>query len=194
MSSTPPSSGSARTTPLTALERLERLDRDFSRRLAVDLPRPGWFRVPLSALSLTANYGILWYGLAVLPWLLGQSRPLAQALYVAVPVTLVEFTGYLIKRRVARPRPPVADPDLRGQIPVPRTHSFPSSHASMSMAGALTLGAMYPQALPLLVVLAVVLCFSRVYLGVHYVGDVLGGMAYGLVFGSLWLVIVSPPV
>jgi membrane-associated phospholipid phosphatase len=192
MSSTPPSSESARTTP-TTLERLERLDRAFSRRLAVELPRPAWFRLPLGALSLTANYGILWYALALLPWLSGQPRPLARALYVAVPVTLVEFTGYLIKRRVGRPRPPVADPGLIGQIPLPRTHSFPSSHASMSTVGALTLGAMYPSALPVLVVLALVLCFSRVYLGVHYAGDVLGGVAYGLAFGSLWLLLVTPP-
>ncbi len=193
MSATPPRTGSARATPLTALERFDGLDRRVSRRIAVGLVRPRWLRLPLSALSLTANYGILWYGLALLPWLFGQPRPLAQASYVVVPVTLVEFTGYLIKRRIARPRPPLADPELLEQIPLPRTHSFPSSHASMSVVGAFTLGSMYPQALPALVVLAVVLCFSRVYLGVHYAGDVLGGMAYGLAFGSAWVLLVAPP-
>jgi membrane-associated phospholipid phosphatase len=35
-----------------------------------------------------------------------------------------------------------------------------------------------------------VLCFSRVYLGVHYLGDVLGGLGYGLVFGALWVWLV----
>jgi membrane-associated phospholipid phosphatase len=193
MSATPPSTGSARATPLTALERFDRLDRHVSRRIAVGLPRPRLFRLPLSALSLTANYGILWYGLALLPWLFAQPRPFSRALYVVVPVTLVEFTGYLIKLRVARPRPPIADPDLLEQIPLPRTHSFPSSHASMSVVGALTLGAMYPQALPVLVALVVVLCFSRVYLGVHYAGDVLGGMIYGLAVGSAWVLLVAPP-
>lgn len=178
---------------MTALQRVDRLDRKISRRVAVAWPRPGWLRWPLSALSLTANYGALWYGLALVPWFSGQPRPLAKWLYVAVPVTVVEFTGFLVKRRVARPRPPVADPALLEQIPLPPTHSFPSSHASMSAVGMLTLAMMYPRALPPLVALALALCFSRVYLGVHYAGDVLAGMVYGVVFGTVWVLLVPAP-
>jgi undecaprenyl-diphosphatase len=169
---------------------LDRLDRSLSRRAAVGWPHPRWFTLPLSGLSLTANYGILWYALSVLPWLFGEPRPLRKILYVVVPVTLVEATGFLIKRVVARPRPPISEPDLPVQIPLPHSKSFPSSHASMSVVGVLTLGALYPWVLPWLIVLAVVLCFSRVYLGVHYLGDVLGGIAYGLLFGALWVWLV----
>ena len=46
----------------------------------------------------------------------------------------------------------------------------------------------------MLVALVLVLCFSRVYLGVHYLGDVLGGLAYGLVFGAVWVLLVPAPV
>jgi len=186
----PPSSGSTDAAPPTSTGRLDRLDRALSRRAAVGWPHPRWFTLPLSGLSLTANYGILWYVLCLLPWLSVEPEPLRKALYVAVPVTLVEATGFLIKRVVARPRPPVAEPDLPVQIPLPYSKSFPSSHASMAMVGVLTLGAVYPWALPWLLVLAAVLCFSRVYLGVHYLGDVLGGIAYGLVFGGLWVWLV----
>ena len=107
----------------------------LSRRAAIGWPHPRWFTLPLGALSLSANYGILWYVLCVLPWLLGESRPLVKALYVAVPVTLVEMTGFVIKHFVARPRPPVADPTSREQIPLPLSKSFPSSHASMAVVG-----------------------------------------------------------
>ena len=185
--------GSADTAPPSPPGRLDSLDRDLSRRAAISWPHPRWFTLPLGALSLTANYGILWYGLSALPWLTGQPRPLAKALFVAVPVTAVEATGFAIKRWVARPRPPVADPSQPRQIPLPLSKSFPSSHASMAMVGVFTIGALYPSAVPALVLLALVLCFSRVYLGVHYLGDVLGGLVYGLAWGAAWILLVPAP-
>jgi membrane-associated phospholipid phosphatase len=185
--------GSTDAAPPAPPGRLDRLDRDLSRRAATGWPHPRWFTLPLSALSLTANYGILWYALCLLPWLLGAPRPLAKALYVAVPVTLVEATGFAIKHYIARPRPPIADPSQPRQIPLPLSKSFPSSHASMAVVGTFTVGALHPWAIPALVVLVAVLCFSRVYLGVHYLGDVLGGLAYGLVFGAAWVLLVTAP-
>lgn len=186
----PSAPGSTDAAPPPLPGRLDRLDRTLSRRAAVAWPHPRWFTLPLGALSLTANYGILWYAVALLPWLFGEPRPLAKALYVAVPVTAVEATGYLIKRLVARPRPPVADPTQPRQIPLPYSKSFPSSHASMAVVATFTIGTLYPAALPALIALSIVLCFSRVYLGVHYLGDILGGLAYGLLFGALWVVFV----
>jgi len=174
--------------------RLDRLDRDFSRRAAIGWPHPRWFTLPLGALSLTANYGILWYIVAVLPWLFGEPRPLARALFVAVPVTAVEAIGFVAKRLVARPRPPIADPSQPMQIPLPFSKSFPSSHASMGVVGTFTVGVLYPAAVPALAALTLVLCFSRVYLGVHYLGDVVGGLAFGLLVGAGWILLVPAPV
>ncbi len=193
MNSTPPGPEPATTTEVPGLGRFDRYDRDISRRLSVGLPRPRWIRLPLSALSLSANYGILWYVIALLPWLMGQSQPLLRALYVAVPVTLVELTGFVVKMLIARPRPPLADPTLAEQIPLPRSHSFPSSHASMAAVGSCSVAAMYPQTLPVLLALAATLCFSRVYLGVHYAGDILAGIVYGAFFGIAWIVLIAPP-
>ena len=44
-----------------------------------------------------------------------------------------------------------------------------------------------PGWLPVLLAVTTVLAFSRVYLGVHYVGDVVAGLAFGLVFGGLYV-------
>jgi len=165
-----------------------------SRRAAMDWPHPRWFTAPLGGLSLSANYGVLWYVLCLVPWIFGAQEPLWKALYVAVPVTLVEVTGFIVKHFVGRSRPPVADPTQPEQIPLPLSKSFPSSHASMAVVGTCTLGTLYPQWLPVLVLLTLVLCFSRVYLGVHYLGDVLGGLLYGLLWGVAWVLLIPAPV
>jgi undecaprenyl-diphosphatase len=190
----PSAPGSTNAAPPILPGRLDRLDRELSRRAAVVWPHPRWLVWPLGALSLTANYGILWYVICILPWLFGEPRPVARALYVAVPVTAVETAGFLLKRLVARPRPPIADPSQPRQIPLPFSKSFPSSHASMAVVGTFTVDTLYPMALPALVALTIVLCFSRVYLGVHYLGDVLGGLAFGLVVGALWIILVPAPL
>jgi len=190
----PSDTGPTSAAPPSPPGRLDRLDRALSRRAAVDWPHPHWLAWPLGGFSLSANYGVLWYVLCLLPWLFGAPQPLWKALYVAVPVTLVEATGFVIKRYVGRARPPVADPTQAEQIPLPLSKSFPSSHASMAVVGTFTLGTLYPQWIPVLIVLALVLCFSRVYLGVHYLGDVLGGLAYGLLWGAVWILLVPARV
>ncbi|NLT93209.1 MAG: phosphatase PAP2 family protein [Actinobacteria bacterium] len=173
---------------------LDRLDRAVSRRMSMDWPHPRWSTLPLGGISLSANYGVLWYVLCLMPWALGAERPFWKAVYVAVPVTLVEMTGFAIKHLVGRRRPPVADPTQPRQIPLPASKSFPSSHAGMAVVGTFTLGTLYPQWVPALLALTLVLCFSRVYLGVHYLGDVLGGVVYGLVWGAAWTLLVPAPV
>jgi len=176
------------------LARLDEADRRVSRRVAVVWPHPAWFTRPLGLVSRSANHGILWYGLSLLPWLAGHARPFAAYLYVAVPVTLVEVLGFGIKSVVRRRRPTVADPALPEQIRRPITPSFPSSHASMAVVGTMTMGVMYAAWVPPLLALTAVLCFSRVYLGVHYLGDVAGGLFWGLLFGIATLWLVGPPL
>jgi undecaprenyl-diphosphatase len=165
------------------------LDHALTRRVAVDWRHPRWLVLVLSALSLTGNYGILWFALAVLPWLAGADRPRTVFLFVAGAVFATEIITYLIKTAVGRRRPPEGEGGVPARIPLPVSHSFPSSHASMGMVGAISMGSLYPPLLPALLALVAVLAFTRVYLGVHYVTDVVAGVLLGTVLGAAYVLV-----
>jgi undecaprenyl-diphosphatase len=69
---------------------------------------------------------------------------------------------------------------IEALIQVPDRFSFPSGHACAAMAVAVGFASAFPALAPLLLVLAAVVGFSRVALGVHYPGDVLVGQAIAL--------------
>ena len=96
-----------------------------------------------------------------------------------IAVALADWTATAIKALVDRPRPfeRYAEP----QTLVPHSHdaSFPSGHASTSFAAATMLSLAFPPLAPALLLLAAAVAFSRVYVGVHYPGDVLAGAALG---------------
>jgi undecaprenyl-diphosphatase len=74
-------------------------------------------------------------------------------------------------------------PPLAG---APSDLSFPSAHATSSVAAATAMGRVAPGARLPLCGLATAICLTRPYLGMHYPSDVLGGAAVGLVIGRLW--------
>ena len=68
----------------------------------------------------------------------------------------------------------------------PSELSFPSAHATSSLAASTAMGRVSPGARAPLYGLAAAICLTRPYLGMHYPSDVLGGAALGLAIGRLW--------
>jgi undecaprenyl-diphosphatase len=89
----------------------------------------------------------------------------------------------ILKQTFDRPRPPLADPTLDPIGIVPASASFPSGHAATAFAAAVAIGLVHPRLRKPLLALAAVVALSRVYLGVHYVLDVLAGTVLGVAVG-----------
>ena len=96
-----------------------------------------------------------------------------------VAVALADLSASALKGLIDRPRPPLRYPDQDPLVQVPDSGSFPSGHAATSFAGATILAFGVPRAAPLFYLLATAVGFSRVYLGVHYPLDVVGGAVLG---------------
>jgi len=105
-------------------------------------------------------------------------------------VAVADWAAMGLKALVDRPRPPLRYSEPKVLVALPHDASFPSGHAATSFAAATMLSFAAPRLAPFLFVLAAAVAFSRVYVGVHYPLDVIGGAVLGvLVATSLRLLV-----
>ena len=97
----------------------------------------------------------------------------------ALCIELVVCNG-ILKNLFARIRPCDVNTQIQLLIARPDDFSFPSGHTAASFAAAVILFLQLPKkyGIPALI-LAVLISFSRLYLGVHYPTDVLAGAVSG---------------
>jgi membrane-associated phospholipid phosphatase len=150
-------------------------------------------------MKLAALDGVGLFGVLVLVawWYARSSQEATHAvgavIWAALATLLAVWVNQLLVTAVARPRPFLAVAHAEVLVHRSNDYSFPSDHAVA--AGAATLGlwivARYAPLVRRLAitstVLAVLVAFARVYVGVHYPGDVGAGLFFGaLVAGLGW--------
>jgi undecaprenyl-diphosphatase len=85
----------------------------------------------------------------------------------------------IIKRTVNRPRPSMREATA-SLVAEPDRFSFPSGHSCAAMAVAFAFAMAFPALAVPLIGVAVLVGASRVFLGVHYPGDVVVGQAIAI--------------
>ncbi|GAB2733314.1 phosphatase PAP2 family protein [Kitasatospora kifunensis] len=143
---------------------------------------PGWLD---GLVSWIGEYGILFglFTLCVVGWLQARRRPdapvaVAGVLWAPLAVVAAELANLPIATIVDRPRPFVTHPGLDVLVAGKAgTHSFVSDHATMSMTVAVALFLVNRRLGAIAGALALLQGFCRLFMGVHYPTDVLGGYA-----------------
>ncbi len=128
-------------------------------------------------LSSLGNNGALWFGLALLLLARKAWRPAGG--YLLLGILLAALAQDVLKDVFERPRPVVADPSTL-LVEMPTTFSFPSGHTLLAFCATGILYSVFPRLAAPVLVLACLIGFSRLYLGIHYVTDVIGGTLIGL--------------
>lgn len=110
----------------------------------------------------------------------GGSKGRWLVVLLVLALVLGDFTAMLIKKTFARVRPCHALEGARVLTGCGGAFSFPSAHATNITASMTLLSTRYGKLAPAFVFLALLVSYSRVYVGVHYPFDVAAGMVLGV--------------
>ena len=125
-----------------------------------------------------------WYVLPVLVvWVLVREKKAGIVFLVFIGLTLAitdPFSSRLLKDWLGRVRPCHVLEEVRLLTDCNTSYSFPSSHAVNIFAAAFFLSQPLKKLSPLFFGIAGIVGYSRIYIGIHYPLDVIGGAAIGL--------------
>ncbi|MBS3739642.1 MAG: phosphatase PAP2 family protein [Psychroflexus sp.] len=120
----------------------------------------------------------------------GVKQTVITLLVVALMITLTDQLSYAVKHSVMRLRP-CGEPRLEGLgrfVAECGSYGYFSGHATSSFALAIFLGLIfknhYKYSFIALIIWALLVSYSRIYVGVHYPGDILTGMLVGTTIGT----------
>lgn len=174
---------------------LYQLDQEAFRAIHVGMHRD-WLD-PVMVVITDSGRGEVKFTLLVVLCLLARYRPYASMALVSG--VFAGLFGQIIKTLIERDRPSNfawAHPmqsyieTLTGQHAPMASNSFPSGHAVSSFAIAVALAWAFRRGEHawigwIVMVWAALVGVSRVYVGVHFLSDVLGGAALGTAFGTI---------
>ena len=142
-------------------------------------------------LSLLGDKGIFWIALTLVLLIFRRTRRLG--IYCAASMVLTFLVvNCAIKPLIARTRPYDLFQEIQILAHAEHDFSFPSGHSANSFAVAWILFRMTDKKYGVpAVVLAALIAFSRLYVGVHYPTDVLAGTAIAIALAEVTLLLGS---
>ena len=148
------------------------------------------FDVLMPFITLFGDAGIFWIACSVVCILIPKTRKMGLSMGLALLIGLL-LCNVTLKPLIARPRPYVFFEHIAMYLTDGESdYSFPSGHTIASFEAAVAIFLHRKKlGIPALA-LAVLIAFSRLYLCVHYVSDVLASVILGTVIAifATWLV------
>lgn len=133
-------------------------------------------------------YIIFWFILVFKGGRLGRITAVMSLLLITASD---QISSFLLKDWIARIRPCNVLPDVNILVFCSGSYSMPSSHAVNNFAAAVFFSRLFPKYKIPLYVIAVLMAFSRPYVGVHYPADVIVGAVVGSVIGYVLAILTQ---
>lgn len=133
-------------------------------------------------------YIIFWFILVIKGGRLGRITAVMSLLLITASD---QISSFLLKDWIARIRPCNVLPDVNILVFCSGSYSMPSSHAVNNFAAAVFFSRLFPKYKIPLYVIAVLMAFSRPYVGVHYPADVIVGAVVGSVIGYVLAILTQ---
>ncbi len=165
---------------MVLLENIQHYDENATRW--IEQRYQPWLNSIMIFLTRIAEKGACWFTLSVFCMITNSYRMMGYAILIGLSVAHI-WSEFIIKSLVKRTRPFIKMKGIE-LIKRPSFYSFPSSHSASAFAVVGIACRMAP--LIFLVgigILAVGIAFSRFYLRVHYVTDVICGSMVGFISG-----------
>jgi membrane-associated phospholipid phosphatase len=146
---------------------------------AVNSSHSDFADVMMRAFSL---YGreVVWGGIIVGLFFFGGKQRKKTAITLVIVFLVLMGVGFMVKEAYSRPRPYDAMTGVRLIVDEESDGSYPSGHTFIVVAGVVVVWRYLKRAWAASLTLeAALVAYSRVYVGVHYPSDILGGVLLG---------------